>query len=164
MNILTLYNTDNQPYGFCLVLAFVALLALGCRSALMLSEPPTLQRDQEWQLVEMQGRKIKSGTAPIILVFNPEAGTLRGRMACNTYNADFALAPLTVEAHSPQQWCSLTVSGLESTAVQCPEGVMNDEVRYLAKLRQASQLALADAGNTLIIGNRNKPLLVFELK
>lgn len=141
----------------------VGIFLSGCRSAKVVVAPPELSRQQVWRLVEMHGSRHNPGSAPITIVFNAEAGTVRGRAVCNTYNADYTLSALSVSVDDAYEWCGLKITGIESGSVQCPEAEMNAEARYLAKLRQCNQLAVIDAGNTLVLGVRNKPVLRFEL-
>ena len=150
--------------GLAAVALVAALTLLACRSSRAVSTPPVLERTQVWQLVEVQGRPVDRGAAPVTLVFNSETSTLGGQTACNTYSAPFTLAPLAVEGEKGADWCSITVGAIEHSSVQCPDAVMNAEARYLNRLRQCSQLALADAGTTLILAHRDRPQLVFELK
>lgn len=147
------------------ILLLALLIAVGCRTAKVEVQPPVLQKDQVWKLVEIQGRKVDNKSAAVTLTFNPEAGTLRGQAACNSYGADYKLG--TLVAANPNEnadWCAFSVGEINHTTVQCPDAEMNAEMRYLARLAKCNQLALADCGNTLILGQKGKPQLVFELQ
>lgn len=152
----------KKALNFILLLG--TMTAVGCRAVYVEIEPPTLKKEQVWKLVEIQGRKVERRAAPVTIVFNPENGSLRGQAACNGYNADYKLESRRVDAKTSSDWCALSVGDISHTAVQCPDAEMNAEARYLARLAKCTQLALADAGNTLMLGHKDKPVLVFELQ
>ena len=165
MRKIILQNTDNKKVGVLCIVAFLCCLSVGCRTVRVQVEPPELDRDQVWRLVEMQGRKLDRGAARVTIVFNPETGSLHGSAACNTYSANYLLSLLGDDDATSRKWmCSLSISGLECTSVQCPDAEMNSEARYLSRLRHCNRLSLADAGNTLILGTRDRAELIFELQ
>ena len=111
----------------------------------------TLDKEQVWQLVQIQGRAVDRAATPVTLIFNPETGTFRGQATCNTYSADYRI-----------QNSEIKVQNLQSTTVQCPEAEMNAEARYLATLRKCTLISATST--TLTLGNKNKDLLVFDLQ
>ena len=110
-----------------------------------------LDKSQVWQLVQVQGRDIKSSPTPVTIIFNPETSTLHGQAQCNTYTADYSL-------HDSR----LIISNLQPSNTQCPEADMNAENRYLATLRKCTNITVT--ATTLSLGNKNKSLLEFELQ
>lgn len=144
------------------ILLFLAvLLAAACASSSSITHHSsliTLDKEQVWQLVQIQGREIDRSATPVTLIFNPETNTLRGQAACNTYSADYTIGNSTIENNKFQ----FTILNSQSSNIQCPETEMNAEARYLATLRKCTLLSATST--TLTLGNKNKDLLIFELQ
>ena len=117
-------------------------------------------KEQTWQLVEQRGKEVAVRTAKIILMFHPETGTLRGQVACNRYTADYVLQPLNVDAAGTHY--ALTVANVSGGDVQCPEGGMAAQERYLALLGQADACLLTPY--TLTLFRCDKEILKYELQ
>lgn len=117
-----------------------------------------LSKDQTWQLVKIQGRTIDRNATPVTILFNPEAGTLRGQTPCNTYSANYTLGGQLPASENFQ----LSTSNFQLSNVQCPDAEMNAESRYLANLSKCTWIT--STSTTLSLGNKNKTLLQFELQ
>ena len=164
LKIPTAYHSDCRGLVVPVVLVVSMLLAAGCHTAKVEVVPPPVDKEQVWQLVEMQGRPVGRNAATVTIAFNPATGMLRGHAACNSYSAVYTLSPLVADGRSDRDWCALAISNVAADSIRCPEADMNAEARYLARLRQCNRLALADAGNTLLLGNKDKAVLIFELQ
>lgn len=134
------------------LLAALTLASCASKSAVT-TTPPLPGKGQVWQLVAIQGRPLTSSADnPITIVFNPEAGTLHGHMACNTYSADYRILNL-----------QLSILNLQTTDIQCTETGMNVEERYLSLLAKCTHIS--PTPTTLTLSNPGgKPLLQFELQ
>lgn len=119
-----------------------------------------LDKEQVWQLVAQRGKEMAPSTDPIILMFHPESGTVRGRVACNRYFADYTLHLDRVSAEGTRY--DLKVLYISGGDVQCPEGDMAEQNRYLALLGKADACLLTPYVLTLY--QRGKEILKFELQ
>ena len=119
-----------------------------------------LDKEQVWQLVAQRGKEEAPSTDPIILMFHPESGTLRGRVACNRYFADYKLRLDRVTAEGTRY--ALNVEYVSGGDVQCPEGDMAVQDRYLALLDKADACLLTPYSLTLF--QKGKETLKFELQ
>lgn len=140
---------------------FAALLTTACaghKAPQSSNCPITLEKDQIWQLTKMQGRDINRNTKSTNLSFNPEAGTLKGQTACNSYSANYSIGNSSDE----KMFFQFATSNFQFSNVQCPEADMNAESRYLAILKKCTQISVTST--TLTLSNKDKPLLVFELQ
>ena len=129
-------------------------------------EVVSFDKDQVWQLVAIQGKMVARSSTEIILMFHPESGTLRGRVACNRYFADYTLGGRYSDAekgshHSPSTF-HLSVSNISGGDVQCPEGGMAEQERYLALLGRVDACQV-DA-TSLTLYRNGKETLKFELQ
>lgn len=119
-----------------------------------------LDKEQVWQLVAQRGKDEAPSADPVILMFHPESGTLRGRVACNRYFADYTLRFDRVTAEGTRY--TLKVAYVSGGDVQCPEGDMAAQDRYLALLGKADACLLTPYSLTLF--QKGKETLKFELQ
>ena len=108
-----------------LMLAGLALLAAACRA-------PAKLEGTAWVLRELDGSAPLDGAA-VTLVFEEEQ--LRGSAGCNRFFGSYEVDGKT-----------LTIGALGSTKMAChdPEGVMNQEQRYLELLGTAERYEVRD--------------------
>lgn len=121
-------------------------------------------KEQVWQLVAMQGREVdkahRKPSTEVLLMFHPESATVRGRVACNRYFADYKLQKgKTTDAGTRYV---LSVDYISGGDVQCPEGDMAIQDRYLALLDKADACLLTPYVLTLF--QKDKEVLRFELQ
>lgn len=144
------------------------LVGCGAGKATQGAESRLLEVDKEqvWQLVAMQGKDLSKGGArqksaeEVLLMFHPESGTVRGRVACNRYFADYKL---TNGQSSVEGTCyDFNVDYISGGDVQCPEGDMALQERYLSLLHRADACLLTPY--VLTIFQKDKEILRFELK
>lgn len=119
-----------------------------------------INKEQVWQLVSLRGKAVGKGNGEVILMFHPESGTLRGRIACNRYFADYSIRLL--KALPEGSHYALRVSDISGGDVQCPEGGMALQERYLALLGKATECLLTPY--TLVLMQKDKELMKFELQ
>lgn len=124
------------------------------------TEQLRLDKEQVWQLVAVQGREVPSSAHEIILMFHPESGTLRGRVACNRYFADYTLHHDATDASGSRY--RLEVKYVSGGDVQCPEGGMSEQERYLTLLERADACLLTST--TLTLSRKGKETLKFGLQ
>lgn len=117
-------------------------------------------KEQVWQLVSLQGKPVPQAAAEIVLMFHPESGTLRGRVACNRYFADYSLR--LQESTAAGSRYAMDVKYVSGGDVQCPEGGMAEQERYLALLGKADACLLT--ATTLTLYRRGRETLKFELQ
>lgn len=110
-----------------------------------------LDKEQVWQLTAINGRELKPTDDAITISFNPEAGTLKGRTACNTYSAGYKLLN-----------AQLSILNLQSSDLFCPDPAMNAEQRYLGLLRKANRMTVE--GNNMTLYSNNREILKFGLQ
>lgn len=115
---------------------------------------------QVWQLVAMRGKEIPAQDDPIIFMLHPESETLRGRIACNRYFADYKVHLNKVTAEGTHY--ALTVQYISGGDVQCPEGDMALQERYLALLAKADACLLTPY--TLTLYQKGKEILKYGLQ
>lgn len=155
----------RKCYFIILLLAFVPL-ALQCSSPQLSVKSPvealSFDKEQVWQLVSIQGVANRQRTAAeeVILMFHPESGTLRGRVACNRYFADYRLRGVKVTDEGSRYM--LSVDNVSGGDVQCPEGDMALQERYLSQLAKADACLLTPYVLTLY--RKDKEILRFELQ
>lgn len=145
------------------LLASLAMLACGpTRPASTADCALDFDKEQVWQLTALAGRPLPAGNAGpvIILMFHPESGTLRGRVACNRYFADYAATPAGADAEGCR--FALEVKYVSGGDVQCPEGGMAEQQRYLSLLEKADACLLTPTALTLF--RKGKETLKFELQ
>lgn len=148
-------------------IALVACLLLtacgGSRqpSAVNRQTPPLEpQKGQVWQLVAVRGKAVSRTAGLTTLTFNPEAGTISGKTACNTYYGSYRLR---LEASTAEGYrYALAFSGIGSGDTRCPEADMNAEARYMALLPKADAMCV-DA-YTMTLYQRGKEILKYELQ
>ncbi len=124
------------------------------------AEALQLDKEQVWQLVWQNGKEVPQSDDPIILMFHPESGTLRGRVACNRYFADYRLRLVDVTESGSRY--SLTISDVSGGDVQCPEGDMAAQDRYLSFLGKTTTCLLTPYALTLY--QKGRETLKFELQ
>ena len=124
------------------------------------AEALQFDKNQVWQLVSERGKEVELQKPEVILMFHPESGTLRGRVACNRYFADYTLRLNKVTPEGSRY--SMKVMYVSGGDVQCPEGGMAEQERYLALLAKADACLLTPYSLTLF--QRGKETLKFELQ
>ena len=124
------------------------------------AEAVQFDKEQVWQLVSLRGKALGKGDGEVILMLHPESGTLRGRIACNRYFADYSLRLATVKPEGTSY--ALRVTDVGGGDVQCPEGGMALQERYLALLAKATGCLLTPY--TLTLMQKDKELMKFELQ
>lgn len=148
-------------------IALVACLLLtacgGSRqpSAVNRQTPPLEpQKGQVWQLVAVRGKAVSRTAGLTTLTFNPEAGTISGKTACNTYYGSYRMR---LEASTAEGYrYALAFSGIGSGDTRCPEADMNAEARYMAMLPKADAMCV-DA-YTMTLYQRGKEILKYEMQ
>lgn len=157
----SILNSCLLPLTFSILLAACSSLGHSSTQTLSHSPLPTLDKEAVWQLVEMSGRPVPQSSS-LTLLFNPEAGTLRGQSTCNTYSADYQLSHFS--GPSLESTATIKIKNLSHSDIQCTEAQMNSEQRYLSLLSRANQLSLSPDGWTLTLSSRGRTLLVFSLQ
>lgn len=140
----------------------IALTLTACAStatqSLSHSVTQTLDKDQVWQLVKMQGRDLPQNAKIVDLTFNPEAGSFRGMTACNFYAGTYTLGePSPTDGRRP-----FTIVTFGSGSILCPEADMNAEGRFLSVFEKANYILIDEF--TLSFYRDNKEILRFELQ
>lgn len=148
------------------VILLFPLLLTGCRTERGATETASaevlqLDKEQVWQLVEIRGKAVPGSVAPTTLIFHPESGTVRGRVACNRYFADYSAGVVRAGAVGTDFKMNITYPG--GGDVQCPEADMAMQERYLGLLAKTASCTLTRQSLTLFHKNR-EPLLKFELQ
>lgn len=148
-----------------LLLLATAPLAVQCTGERKAAVEPAVEavqfdKEQVWQLVAMRGKELPRNEAEVLLMFHPESGTLRGRIACNRYFADYVLHLDNVSADGSRY--HLKVADVNGGDVQCPEGGMAAQERYLALLAKTTDCLLTPY--TLTLFQKDKEILKFELQ
>ena len=146
------------------LLLLTALLLTSCggsRKASM-DEEMALRFDKEqvWQLISMRGKALKASDGTVTLMFYPEGKAIRGLIACNRYFADYTLRFNEVTPEGTRY--DLKMTDLSGGDVQCPEGDMALQDRYLALLGKADACLLTPYTLTLFRGG--KEVLKYELQ
>ena len=150
-------------YFIILLLAFVPLMTQCTSSksaATAAGEALVFGKEQVWQLVAMRGKEVPAQDDPVIFMLHPESGTLRGRIACNRYFADYKVSLDKVTAEGTHY--ALTVQYVSGGDVQCPEADMAIQERYLALLAKADACLLTPY--TLTLYQKGKEVLRFGLQ
>ena len=147
-------------HGLLILLA--ALLTVSCASHRQVpsGESPRFDKEQVWQLTSLQGRPLSAGSAEVLLMFYPDGNALRGRIACNRYFADYSAKPEKTTAE--QTSYAIRVTDIGGGDVQCPEGGMELQQRYLAALAKVTSCRLT--AYTLVFYQKDKEILKFELQ
>lgn len=122
--------------------------------------PLSFDKKQVWQLVSMRGKEFKVSDGVVTLMFYPEGNAIRGLIACNRYFADYTLRLKDVTPEGTRYIIKMT--DLSGGDVQCPEGDMAVQERYLALLEKADACLLTPYTLTLFRGG--KETLKFELQ
>lgn len=119
---------------------------------------PDFDKNQVWQLTAIRGRAVDSRGKTFTIQFNPEAGTVRGLMACNMYFGHYTCLP-----GDPQTGrCPVEISLEASGSLGCPEADMNADSRYFALLPKATHLTYTSTSLTFY--QNNKEILRYELQ
>ncbi|MBQ8703710.1 MAG: META domain-containing protein [Bacteroidales bacterium] len=147
---------------YILPLLLPLLAACGAPKPTPTADAAALRFDKEqvWQLVAQRGKEVASTADPVLLMFHPESGTLRGRVACNRYFADYKLRLDRVAADGSHY--RLEVLYVSGGDVQCPEGDMAAQERYLALLAKADACLLTPVALTLF--QKGREVLKYELQ
>lgn len=153
------------------ILPLLLLLLSGCGTEKSVSSDasasgqavPQFDKEQVWQLVGINGKELSSRSVETILMFHPESGTLRGRVACNRYFADYTVRPAksSGKAGNTGEY-TMTVQYVSGGDIQCPEGDMAMQNNYLSLLAKADACQLTPY--TLTLFRRGKEVLKFELQ
>ncbi len=144
----------------CLLVSFLALSCASNRRQKVQSEPPQLDKEQVWQLTSLQGRPLPAGSTEVLLMFYPDGNALRGRIACNRYFADYKVNPVKMKPEGTRY--TIQVTDISGGDVQCPEGGMELQQRYLAVLSRVTSCHLTSY--TLTFYQKDKEVLKFELQ
>lgn len=146
------------------LLLMLAVILTSCggsrKTSAVPAEARTFDKDQVWQLVSMRGKEVSARDGVVTLMFYPEGNAIRGLVACNRYFADYTMRPGKVDADGTRY--SIKVSYISGGDVQCPEGDMAFQDRYLALLGKADACLLTAYGLTLY--QHGKETLRFELQ
>ena len=118
----------------------------------------SLDKDQVWQLVKIQGRKVSKNDKTVTLTFNPEAESFRGMTACNFYAGTYTLG----EPSPTNGRHSFSIVTFGSGSILCPEADMNAEGRFLSVFEKANYILIDEF--TLSFYRDNKEILLFELQ
>lgn len=139
-----------------MVIKFIITFLATC--SLLLAPDHCPLTTPNYQLVRMQGRALERGIGdPPTLRFNPEAGTATGKGFCNQYTFLYSLGK-----NDPQrQRRTIRLTPWGCGNIECPEGNMNREKRYLSLLERATSLSVTST--TLTLYQRDKEVLYFEL-
>ena len=144
-----------------LLAAIMLTSCCGSRKATTASaDAQTFDKEQVWQLVSIRGKEVSACDGVVTLMFYPEGNAIRGLIACNRYFADYAVRPGKTDVDGTHY--SLKISYLSGGDVQCPEGDMAYQERYLALLGKADACLLT--AYTLTLYQRGKEALRFELQ
>jgi len=112
------------------VLGLVGMALAGCTG--VEDAPPDPLDDTSWLLVSLDGRASLPGTV-ITAVF--ERGSVHGSSGCNSFGASY-------ETHGD----SIEIREIQSTLMACiePDGAMDQEQEYLARLSSSERYQIAD--------------------
>ena len=159
---MTMKNKTNIIVLLLLAMVPLMVQCTGERKAAVQTAAEAVQLDKEqvWQLVAVRGKEVARNEAEVILMFHPESGTLRGSIACNRYFADYTLRLDKVTADGSRY--HLKVSYVSGGNVQCPEGGMAAQERYLALLAKADACLLTPY--TLTLYQKGKEILKYGLQ
>lgn len=154
------------------ILLIVCLLATACSISKTTNRQPSKarktpmaeavapQKGQVWQLVALRGKAVSRSSDIITLTLNPEAGTISGKMPCNSYYGNYTLR---LASQTPEKDnYTLKISEVGYTEVYCNEADMNTEARYLALLPKADALTIDTY--TLTLYQKDKEILKYELQ
>lgn len=147
-------------YILFLLLPLAAACGVQKPSSTDAGEALQFDKEQVWQLVAQRGKEVAPSNDPVILMFHPESGTLRGRVACNRYFADYGMRLAGVSAAGSRY--TLEVKYVSGGDVQCPEGDMAAQERYLALLGKADACLLTPWSLTLF--QKGREVLKYELQ
>lgn len=147
---------------YLLFLVSLLLSSCGVDRKSPVVDTPALEfnKEQVWQLVSIRGKEIKAADGVVTLMFYPEGGALRGLIACNRYFADYTLQFDKVTSEGTRY--GLVVHDLSGGDVQCTEGDMAVQERYLALLGKADACLLTPYALTLY--RNGKEVLKYELQ
>ena len=123
---------------------FLITLLMACTSApttpvtLTPTGIPIPLEGTAWVLISLGGGKPIAGTT-ITLAF--DKGILRGSAGCNTYGGGPDSGPYRATSDG-----TLTISQIAITLMACigPQGIMEQESRYMQMLQQAATVRIAD--------------------
>lgn len=150
---------------FSILLSLLAMLMVSACSSV--SSPQTaslpqstLDKNQTWLLVAIQGRSLDPAKKAPVIIFNPDAATASGVAYCNQYTYKYTLTPVAQQTDG--DYYDLHLERWGSGYLECTVADMNAESRYLALLAKATRLRLTAYNLTLF--QKNKEILYFELQ
>ena len=84
---------------------------------------------QDWRLTQLNGQDVLAGTE-ITLHFG--SGQISGFAGCNNYNGGYTAS------QTGEGTYNVTITGITTGQMACPEDVMNQESTYLSMLQSAT--------------------------
>ena len=155
----------SKPISTIVIITMLAML-VSCsagRGDTTFAPPPSISKEQVWQLTEVMGKAVGRTSEAVTLTFNPQTVTLKGKAYCNTYSADYRMGVEDGRLSDGQSLYTFSVSSVGSTSVQCPDVEMNALSRYLSLLAKATHIGINATSTAMVIYQKGKPLLNFEL-
>lgn len=149
-----LTNTLLSLFALC-TLAACASSRPANKSAL---EIPVFDKDQVWQLIDMRGKPVDTQGKTFTLQLYPDAGIVRGYMACNMYFGHYTCHP--GDPLTGRYPIEIVLEG--SGSLGCPEADMNADSRYYALLLKATHFSYTST--TLTLYQNDKEILRYELQ
>ena len=154
-------STMKRVYSLFILAAIMLSSCGGSRKAATApAEAQTFDKEHVWQLVSIRGKEVSARDGVVTLIFYPEGNAIRGHIACNRYSSDYVVCPGKTDADGTRY--SLIISCLSGGDVQCPEGDMAYQERYLTLLGKADACLLTAYSLTLY--QHGKEILRFELQ
>lgn len=127
-----------------IILFSIVAILIGCQSQ------NNLVLNNQWKLIEMNGKNLKGEDVEITLTFNTSNHQVNGNGGCNQYFGGYKLIDNAVE-----------ISNLGSTKMFCAE-TANFEDEYFNTLKDKSDIKVTE--NQLILSKEGKAVLIFQKK
>lgn len=127
-----------------IILFSIVAILVGCQSQ------NNLVLNNQWKLIEMNGKNLKGEDVEITLTFNTSNHQVNGNGGCNQYFGGYKLIDNAVE-----------ISNLGSTKMFCAE-TANFEDEYFNTLKDKSDIKVTE--NQLILSKEGKAVLIFQKK
>lgn len=124
------------------ILFSIVAILVGCQSQ------NNLVLNNQWKLIEMNGKNLKGENVEITLTFNTSNHQVNGNGGCNQYFGGYKLIDNAVE-----------IVNLGSTKMFCVE-TANIEQEYFNTLKDKSDIKVTE--NQLIFSKGGKTLLIFQ--